>query len=187
MTRSALAPRCFQAIFAVLAYSLACRRGRRAGAGLSDAGSAAVVRRRDGSALGWWGEALSTPQPPEAVAEGQRLQSLAPPATMGPPSDGLGADGTEPVGLVVGHHRPGDAGEFGSNRDDRDVARLATEQPAGPDQEPVLRRLFEAAGADQQGLRGEHQIAAHLTGAHLADAVQRLLSALACWRGTNRK
>src|SRR3974390_3284660 len=75
MTKSALAPRCFQAIFLVLAFDcLAPGRSRRVG--LRDAGSAVAVRRRNGRGLGWWGKALSTPQPPEAVAAGQRLPSL---------------------------------------------------------------------------------------------------------------
>src|SRR6266481_5021521 len=136
MTKSALVPGCSQAILLVLA--LDCPPTGREG--VRAAGSAVAVRRRNGGGRDWWGEALSTPQPPEAVAAGQRLQSLAPPATMGPPSDGLGADGARPIGLVVGHHCPGDAGELGGDRDDRDVAHLAPQQMAGPGQEPVLRR-----------------------------------------------
>jgi len=88
-SKSALALRCFQAIFVVLSFDcLAPGRSRRAG--LRAVGSAVAVGRRNGSGLGWWGAALSTPQPPESVAAGQRLQSLAPPATIDPPSDELG-------------------------------------------------------------------------------------------------
>src|SRR5260370_10533096 len=79
MTKSALAPRCSQAIVLVLAFGC-LPRGE---------GSAVAVRRRDGGALGWRGEALSTPQPPHAVAAGPRLQSFPPPAAMGPPPNRL--------------------------------------------------------------------------------------------------
>ena len=172
MTKSVSAPRCFQAIFAVLALEFDCVRGQpRRATGLRKPGPAVVRCRRDGCELDWWSAALSTPQPPEAVAAGQRLQSRAPPATMGPPSDGLGADRTVPVELVVGHHRPSDASQLGG--DDSDVAHLAAQQPTVPSQQPILWRVFHAVDASQQGPGGEHQVAAHLARAHLTDAVQR--------------
>src|SRR5258708_39700658 len=100
MTKSALAPRCSQAIVLVLAFGC-LPRGE---------GSAVAVRRRDGGALGWRGGGLSTPQPPEAGAAGPAVPNFAPPAAMGPPSDGLRPGGARRVGLVLGHHRPGGAG-----------------------------------------------------------------------------
>src|SRR5260370_28328266 len=93
MTKSALAPRCSQAIVLVLAFGC-LPRGE---------GSAVAVRRRDGGALGWRGRALSTPAPPEAGGASPRVQSAAPPPSNVPPPDRRSPERARVVGVRPGH------------------------------------------------------------------------------------